>query len=479
MIYLATEMLLYLICAALLGISLGWLIWGRSRHRHITKLHTEMTAAIDAERHAADEIRHQLQNADAKLKQALLAEQANSAKALAEVRQLLEAEKGEAREVQGELNQLRAQMDEAANAEKISASNAVQEAMAHAEAQKAAAGEAKAMEMELRAELEELRLMVGAEKLAAETARSERDRIRHDMQSALDTELETSAQTRKALDDIQNTLARTFGAGAGLVAAVDTVSETGSADLTSLDHDQVSDQRPLPLMGDDASETIEPTSSEPTVVEPVATSPINIEPGLAFDVQDEVTPPSTDDRDHQETPETETATSPQEAPVLQEAPILQEVPSRSGDNLEWDGLDEVDSEDQETADLDMSVSHAPLRLGPKAMTADRSDETSDMRPRPHSFYDERPSEVDELQEIGGIDSALEQLLNDHGCYQFRQLAHFSADDIDWLTKALNSVPDLRERIERHHWVDQARTLHLKKYVTANVDRPRWWSRRGL
>ena len=480
MTYLATEMLLYLFCAALLGISLGWLIWGRSRNQQIARLHTEMTAAIDAERKAADEVRRELENADAKLKKVLKTEQANSAKAVFEVRQLLETEKKATQEQRAEITQLRADMQEAINAEKASASNAIQEAMREAEAQKAIAGEVKAKETQLRAELEELNLMIGAEKLAAQTARSEKDRIRAEMQNALDIERETGAQTKQALDDIRATLARTFGENGNVAAALDTssktVTEATAADPAKADDDDHRDDRmPSPLI-DQGKETIEPV----IIGQPSAISTVDAEPGLAFDVQDDTDAeddmaPSADDRDRSEPSNSvETISS------------LPEVPIKSENEMDWEGLDDADSEDQESADLDMPLPKAPLQLHPRATVEDTPEddqpvETSSALPRPQSFYSERPNEVDGLQEIEGIDSAMEKLLNSHGCYQFRQLAHFSADDIDWLAKALGDVPDLKERIERDHWITQARELHLKKYTPDNTyqDRPRWWSRRRL
>ena len=87
--------------------------------------------------------------------------------------------------------------------------------------------------------------------------------------------------------------------------------------------------------------------------------------------------------------------------------------------------------------------------------------------------------MDNLQEIGGIDSETEKLLNEEGCYQFKQLAHFSADDVDWLTEKLSDLPDLKQRIERDGWIEQARELQIKKYMATNASRPRWWSRTRL
>src|SRR6056297_28255 len=62
---------------------------------------------------------------------------------------------------------------------------------------------------------------------------------------------------------------------------------------------------------------------------------------------------------------------------------------------------------------------------------------------------------DDLKRIRGIGPVLEQLLNDLGIYRLQQIAEFGPDDVERVQAALQDFPD---RIERDHWVEQARTL---------------------
>ena len=81
-------------------------------------------------------------------------------------------------------------------------------------------------------------------------------------------------------------------------------------------------------------------------------------------------------------------------------------------------------------------------------------------PRPASLFDRRPDTVDDLKEIKGIGPVMERVLNENGCYHFKQLANFSKRDIEWISAALGSFPD---RIERDEWVRQAQSLYFEKY----------------
>ena len=89
---------------------------------------------------------------------------------------------------------------------------------------------------------------------------------------------------------------------------------------------------------------------------------------------------------------------------------------------------------------------------PKTFTTDA--------PRPASLYDRRPDIVDDLKVVKGIGPVMERVLNEKGCYHFKQLANFSKRDIEWISVALGSFPD---RIERDNWVGQAQTLYARKY----------------
>jgi predicted flap endonuclease-1-like 5' DNA nuclease len=460
--YLAVEISLYLACAALTGICLGWLFWGRSYQRRVAEMHEEMTTSLEAERNLNDEVRHELKDAQAKLDKAIQSEKAKSSKAIADVQKLLESEKEASRSIRADAEQLRLDMDAAINAEKTSASNAIQEAMQHAESLKATVDEAKTKETQIQAELEELRLMAGAEKLASQSARAEAEQLRRDMQTSLNAERETSRAARQALDDIRGTLARTFGEGAGAIAALSAQPETLAIEPAAISDGMQSKTEEI---GDsdlaDATEKPEAEKPEedalpPEVDKPLKLPGIEVEPGTAFDVLDK-----------------EATRSDEPAPVGM-------LIASSDTNVEHevDGTPPLGDEDSDSPDPDGSVTIEPNQLDLSA-TIDAQPPDQEERTRPSSFYAKRPDEVDSLQEIGGIDSDIERLLNESGCFQFKQLADFSDDDIDWLSRTLPDMPDLKERIARDGWIEQARELQVKKYMTANADRPRWWSRSRL
>lgn len=98
--------------------------------------------------------------------------------------------------------------------------------------------------------------------------------------------------------------------------------------------------------------------------------------------------------------------------------------------------------------------------GTSATTAKKAEKFMTDAPKPAALYETRPAEVDDLKEIKGIGPVMERILNDNGCYHFKQLANFSKQDIEWISAAIQTFPD---RIERDRWVEQAEGLHFRKY----------------
>ena len=92
-----------------------------------------------------------------------------------------------------------------------------------------------------------------------------------------------------------------------------------------------------------------------------------------------------------------------------------------------------------------------------AEDAPRESKSADM---PIGFFTVPPEEIDDLKLIRGIGFKMEALLNKNGVYQYRQIARFSPDDIEWLTEAIQSFPG---RIERDDWIGQATALTREKY----------------
>jgi hypothetical protein len=70
------------------------------------------------------------------------------------------------------------------------------------------------------------------------------------------------------------------------------------------------------------------------------------------------------------------------------------------------------------------------------------------------------SSRDKLTTIHGIGPVLERKLHDLGIYRYRDLAELSIED---LKKASRLIPDLKGRMRRDAWAEQARQMHLAKY----------------
>jgi predicted flap endonuclease-1-like 5' DNA nuclease len=70
---------------------------------------------------------------------------------------------------------------------------------------------------------------------------------------------------------------------------------------------------------------------------------------------------------------------------------------------------------------------------------------------------------DDLRQVVGIGPVIHRVLLSVGITTYRQLA-WLADDGDTLTRAKAALgADVRSRIERQRWVEQARELHFRKY----------------
>ncbi len=71
------------------------------------------------------------------------------------------------------------------------------------------------------------------------------------------------------------------------------------------------------------------------------------------------------------------------------------------------------------------------------------------------------SSTDQLSEIRGIGTVLERKLNQLGIRRFQELAEISPEE---MKQASVLIPDLKARLRRYDWIDQARNLHMQKYA---------------
>ena len=67
---------------------------------------------------------------------------------------------------------------------------------------------------------------------------------------------------------------------------------------------------------------------------------------------------------------------------------------------------------------------------------------------------------DDLQKINGIGPVFAQTLNKLGTYTFIQIARWKPEDIEKISKKLETDPD---RIKRENWMADAKKQHYKKY----------------
>ena len=391
MTYLATEILLYLFLATIVGLALGWLFWGLGQRRRLGALRTDLMAQIEAGREAHNKTKLSLDQAEARAKKAIDA-------AKTEARETIESQQLAVQQAETELERVRASVDEAIQEARLSGQGSIEEALQAASAEKAIAAEAVARESRSRAQIEELRLLIGAEKLAGESARSELERTRKEMQDELEAERAAHHQAKIALDDIRSTLARTFGSEALNMAA-----HRGGAPASLTDgHGRTAMPQPF-ANGPDLSV---PTSAVMTDIEAAGEALNN--------------------------------------------PDVDEADIEDREDLSLDLPSTIDPE----PDVPEDARPDPLVEGAEAGKIE-------LRPlpqaseRPPIFYKDLPNRIDNLQAIEGIDSDIERRLYENGCYHYRQITELSPSDLEWLARAIDvSV----QQIESERWIEQAKAI---------------------
>ena len=71
----------------------------------------------------------------------------------------------------------------------------------------------------------------------------------------------------------------------------------------------------------------------------------------------------------------------------------------------------------------------------------------------------QPERWDDLTLLRGVGEVLQQRLHDHGVHTFKQIAYWTDANVD----AFSAKIEARDRIQREHWVGQARDMHFLKY----------------
>ena len=82
---------------------------------------------------------------------------------------------------------------------------------------------------------------------------------------------------------------------------------------------------------------------------------------------------------------------------------------------------------------------------------------SKSKAKPKVIYTDGPTDgtPDDLKVIKGIGPKFEGDLNSKGIYYYRQIANWSAADVEMVEGIIDSIPG---RIQRDEWVKQAKTL---------------------
>lgn len=76
------------------------------------------------------------------------------------------------------------------------------------------------------------------------------------------------------------------------------------------------------------------------------------------------------------------------------------------------------------------------------------------------FGEPADAPVDDLKRISGIGQVIEKQLAGIGVTTYRQIANFTADDVERVNDAIEVF---QGRIEREEWIPQAARLHREKY----------------
>jgi len=398
--YLATEMLLYLLSTALIGFVLGWLIWGIGQRRKISRLRADLVGALESERASHQEVRIALDSAEAKTKKAVRAAESSADRALGDMQQAVETERMKTEEAESALNQMRMNLEETIQQSRVSGQQALNQAMQAVESEKAMAADAIAKEAQSRAQNEELRLLIGTERRAAETARAELEDYRADMQALMGAERDEHRRAKIALADIRSALTRTLGADTLSAIVDDGPGEHSQSDpAAALSFKE--DSSPIPSNPETNRGVVDEALDAPTLDE--------------IDIED------------------------REDPDLTLPPTIETALEPGPDVEPSNGIELVDPPSQPGETIELKPVQAEL-IGLN---------------RPALFNEQRSDNVDNLQAIEGIGSEIERRLHENGCYRYRQLAELTSDDMDWLAQAIDVPP---YQINADRWIEQAKTL---------------------
>lgn len=113
-----------------------------------------------------------------------------------------------------------------------------------------------------------------------------------------------------------------------------------------------------------------------------------------------------------------------------------------------------------TAQVEQSADESsppPQKIDLSSLRSVRSEAFLPAKPEPAGATGTKmltPKRPDDLKRIRGIGVPLEKRLNSLGCWTYEQIANWTAEDVDRMSRAL----EISGRIERENWIEQARIL---------------------
>ncbi len=102
---------------------------------------------------------------------------------------------------------------------------------------------------------------------------------------------------------------------------------------------------------------------------------------------------------------------------------------------------------------------APVVDAQAAFAGELADGTAVADPNLGILLRSQPDRWDDLTLLRGVGEVLQQRLHDHGVHTFKQIAYWNEANVE----AFSSKIEARDRIQREHWVAQARDMHFLKY----------------
>lgn len=141
-------------------------------------------------------------------------------------------------------------------------------------------------------------------------------------------------------------------------------------------------------------------------------------------------------------------------PANQGATSTSALPFKSAANRQpQDDAPTTDTIDQPLARLRAKLALIEEEVALKPATEEEEEQHIDQYPDVEAVR-----EKDDLQQINGINAEIEASLNNMGVYRYSQIAHFSADNIDWIDEYMQ----FKGLIEEKDWVNQAKKLMQSK-----------------